>query len=156
MRRAPAGLTDFWTGDRSANDFVGTKHGTLVNGANFTDNGKVGPAFNFDGADDYVGIPSINIGTAFTLELWIYPTSGSGYTNLVANDYTSGNFGSLYFLNNHVEYWQAGTLKAATPTGSAPLNAWTHVALVYNGNIAQLYINGAASGCAERQSRGKF
>ena len=142
----PAGLTDFWTGDRSANDFVGTKHGTLVNGANFTDDGKVGPTFNFDGADDYVGIPSINIGAAFTLELWIYPTNGGGYANLVANDYTSGNFGSLYFLNNHVEYWQAGTLKAATPTGSASLNAWTHVALVYNGSIVQLYINGVASG----------
>lgn len=48
----PAGLTDFWTGDRSANDFTGTKHATLVNGAGFADEGKVGPAFNFDGADE--------------------------------------------------------------------------------------------------------
>ena len=54
----------------------------------------------------------------------------------------------VYFLNNHVEYWQGGTIRAMTPAASVPLNAWTHVALTYDGSVAQLYLNGVASGAA--------
>ena len=142
----PAGLSDFWTGDRSSNDFIGANHGTLANGATFTDSGKVGPAFSLDGTDDFVSIPSINIGSNFTVELWIYPTRSASYEELVSNNYTSGNFGSLYFLSNHIEYWQGNTFRSITPVNSVPLNAWTHLALVYDGNRVQLYLNGVASG----------
>jgi hypothetical protein len=143
----PAGLVDFWPGDRSANDFIGANHGTLTNGATFLDSGKVGPAFTFDGTDDYVAIPSINSGPNFTVEFWFYPTRTAGNEELLGNNISSGNFGVLYFVNNHIEYWQGGGPKASTPN-SIPLSVWTHVALVYDANTqrAQLYLNGAASG----------
>lgn len=139
---------DFWPGDRSANDFVGANHGVLTNGAAFTDSAKVGPAFIFDGADDYVATPSINIGSNFTVEFWINPATAAGYEELIGNNASSANFGVLYFVNDHVEYWQSGGLKSFTPGNSVPLNTWTHVALVYDGGVqrVQLYLNGAASG----------
>jgi hypothetical protein len=147
---APAGLVDFWPGDRSANDFVGANHGTLTNGATYTDSGKVGAAFIFDGADDFVDITStINLGSTFSVELWIYPTSSGSLQHLVATNPSGGtNYGSLYFSTDHIEYRQGGAQRAVTPATSVPLNAWTHVALTYNGSVAQLYLNGTASGSA--------
>lgn len=142
-----AGLSNFWTGDNSANDFVGTNHGTLQNGAGYTLNARVGEAFNLDGVDDFVNVASpISLGSTFTVELWIYPTMAGGYRHIVSNGYTSANFGALYFVNDRLEYWQGGTTRATTPATSVPLNQWTHIALVYDGSIAQLYLNGAASG----------
>ena len=60
----PPGLVSFWPGDDTANDFQGTNHGTLENGAAFGA-GQVGRAFSFDGVDDSVLVPSINIGSSF-------------------------------------------------------------------------------------------
>src|SRR2546425_165073 len=143
----PAGLVSFWPGDGTANDFQSTNHATLENGATFG-GGQVGPAFSFDGTDDSALTPTINIGTTFSIELWILPTRGGAFQHLVSNDFTSTNYGALYFVSNHVEYWQGATLRARTPTGSVPLNAWTHVALTYNpvSGVAQLYLNGVTSG----------
>jgi len=142
----PAGLVSFWPGDASANDFQGTNHGTLVNGATFAA-GRVGPAFSFDGTDDFVNVSStINLGSSFSIEFWMFPTRAAGFEHLVSNGFASSNYGALYFLNDHLEYWQNGGLRAATPGASVSLNAWAHVALVYNGNMAQLYLNGSPSG----------
>ena len=138
----PAGLVNFWPGDRSANDFIGANHGVLTNGAAFTDSAKVGPAFIFDGVDDYVATPSMNIGSNFTVELWINPTTAAGYEELIGNNASSANFGVLYFVNDRVEYWQSGGIKAFTPGNSVPLNTWTHVALVYDGTTMRHYVDG--------------
>src|SRR6266550_1970074 len=139
----PPGLVSFWPGDDTANDFQGTNHGTLENGATFA-TGQVGRAFTFDGVDDSVLFPSINIGSSFTVELWIFPRRAVGYEYLVANGYTQTNFGALYFVSDHLEYWQ-GNLPGAhinSASGSIPLNVWSHVAVTYDAHFARLYING--------------
>ena len=133
----------FWPGDDTANDFQGTNHGTLENGAAFGA-GQVGRAFSFDGVDDSVLVPSINIGSSFTVELWIFPRRASCFQYLVANGYNQTNFGALYFVNNQLQYWQ-GNLPGGhidSAPGSIALNAWAHVAVTYDGHFARLYING--------------
>ena len=121
-------------------------HATLENGAAFAV-GNTGQAFGLDGINDSVLTPTINLGSAYSIELWVYPTSGTAFQNLVANNYTASNpttFGTLYFNNNHLEYWQNGGQRAVSPT-NIPLNAWTHVALTYNGSLTRLYVNGVLS-----------
>src|SRR5438477_822892 len=70
---APSGLVSFWPGDNTANDFQGSNNGALEGSATFGP-GFIGRAFSFDGVGD-VAIPSINVGSAFTVELWIFPTN---------------------------------------------------------------------------------
>ena len=53
----PSGAVSWWSGDGHPFDLIGTNNGTMTNGATYSD-GMVGKAFSFDGADDYVNLPT--------------------------------------------------------------------------------------------------
>jgi len=84
---SPPGLIGWWAGDGNARDIQGAglpclksyhapSNGILMNGTKFAW-GFVGPAFSFDGIDDYVNVPDTptlhRITTAVTVEAWINP-----------------------------------------------------------------------------------
>jgi hypothetical protein len=137
----PAGIVSWWRGENDAQDSVGANHGTVANGTTFA-GGRVGTAFSFDGVDDLITTPAINVASKFTVEFWLYPTRSAGYEHLVSNSGGSTNYGDLYFRDNHIEYWQGGVLRAATPTGGVPLLSWSHIALTYGQGLALIYVNG--------------
>ena len=64
----------WWRGEGDANDSWDDNDGVLMNGATFS-TGRVGQAFQLDGLDDWVMIPSapnLNFGTEdFTVCLWV-------------------------------------------------------------------------------------
>ena len=137
----PAGLVSWWRGQNDAQDSISANHGTLMNGATFG-TGKIGTAFSFDGGDDQITIPSINAGSKFTVEFWLFPKRSAGYEHLVSNSGGSANYGDLYFRDNHIEYWQGGVLRASSPVSSVPLLTWSHIALTYDGGVNLIYVNG--------------
>ncbi len=138
----PAGLVHWWPGDANPTDIVGTSNGTFQNGNGYSSVGKVAAAFGFDGANNYVSIPTINLGTSFTLEFWMYPTRSGVREHLVSNSASSSNYGALSFLTDHLEYQQGGNPRQSTPSGSISRNTWSHIALTYDGSVSQLYVNG--------------
>jgi Tol biopolymer transport system component len=140
----PAGMQAWLTGDGDTLDAYGGSDGTPQNGVTFAP-GKVKQAFSFDGADDRVLLPTITLGTQYTVEAWVYPTRHAGYQHIISNDYRSPNFGALYLQNDRLNYWQGGTSRV-TSSSAIPVNTWTHVALVYDGNLTRLYANGALVG----------
>jgi len=113
----------------------------------------------FDGTGDYLEISPNNgdldfTNNSYTIETWLYPIASGG-----------NNFNIFY--NKGVDfqcYWKSNTNKIEvyadsngtsnydilntlnTPTGSVVSGQWTHVAIVRNGNIFQIYLNGIASG----------
>jgi hypothetical protein len=110
-------------------------------------------ALVFNGSNQYVSIPnqaSLALSANFTIEGWIYPTG-------VGSDATQGGI----IINKENSYEIArfadGTLQyALSSTGSggwawvntglvAPLNTWTHIALVKSGTGVTLYFNGTAA-----------
>jgi hypothetical protein len=69
----PNDLVSWWTGDNTANDAVGTNHGTLKNSASYQV-GKVSDAFRFNGTTAYVEVPdnnSLDVPNAFTVNAWV-------------------------------------------------------------------------------------
>lgn len=107
-------------------------------------------SLNGDGVNQFISVPgSTNLSpTPLTFEAWVYPTStscatilsrGDGYGNStyifqVGSD--GGNCGVM-----KVDFWGAGAWDSSAST--IPLNAWTHVAVTYDGTYKQFYINGA-------------
>ena len=131
-------------------DFAGLNHG-FIHGANWTDNGSIGGAFNFDGVDDYISLKSdfsSSVAETFTLMFWFKTnntdeqqslvdfgrdTYGSGWRTFVSSDL-------LYFtLNNNTDD-DLHELILTTPFTET--NIWKHVTIIYNTSGSYLYING--------------
>lgn len=137
----PSGLVSWWKGEDNAKDSKGTNHGTLSSGTSFV-TGKVGKAFKFNANDgnDYVDIPTMNIGNSWSIALWVNPTAGTSWHHLVSNTRSSTDYGNLYFVANGISYVQNRV--TSTPSGSVPFNSWTHVTVTFDGSDLKTYING--------------
>ena len=111
--------------------------------------GTVGGSGYFDGTGDYLSIPTatplVLSGSVWTMECWVYPTfalSTSPYQVVICKRvgasaasydfYFNLNSGYLSFYNG------TGYNSSALPT----INAWNHIAAVYDGTNINLYMNG--------------
>lgn len=131
-------------GNATATDVSGYDNHCTVYGAVIT-KGVIGNALYFDG-DDYVDCyqpESLSItGDEMTLSAWMKLQSwpGTTYAPVVGKDWH-------YIIRIHGPN-QDFSARFNTTDGSALfispviLNTWYHVALTYNGSIAQFYVNG--------------
>src|SRR5206468_3437394 len=121
---------------------------TLVNGPLWTA-GKVGNALYFDGIDDNLTVPdsnSLDLSSSFTLSAWVNPVSTfTDFRSILVKNYK-------YYLYASV----AGYCGDGSPLGGfsevtnqtvcqpspLPANAWTYLALSYNGSTLTLYRDG--------------
>src|SRR5205814_6680636 len=90
--RPPSGLIGWWPGEGNAADAVDGNHGSLQNGATFA-TGKVGQAFTFDGANEYVSFGNTAgnfVTNDFSIEFGLNTTSTRLYS-VLAKWPSSGN-----------------------------------------------------------------
>ncbi|MCW0484069.1 LamG domain-containing protein [Gaoshiqia sediminis] len=148
--------------DSSGNGHDGTNYG-----ADRGITGKVGNAFQFDGANgDYVDIPSdaaFNITAALTMAAWVYPT-GAGFQIVAGIPYSTSGHSSPYFsfslqLATHDASNVYARIFASTPAGMktspkttgvyVPLNQWSLIIATFEGDAVRAYVNdGAAASTA--------
>ncbi len=152
------GLVARWSAEGSANDSVGGNDGTLVGGVDFTP-GRTGKAFNFNGKDSYVTVPSspaVKMTGPFSIEGWVKYTRTSGI----------GDDNALVLIAKGVDAyrtidWALGISRTQKLRCHAQLGiswyildcattlnfgVWHHVAMVYDGSYLQGYVNGALDG----------
>ena len=151
----PPGMVGWWPGDGDATDLVGVDNGLLLNGATFT-TGEVLEAFSFDGVNSTVTMPATALHNAFsalTIDAWVYPlsnaadTSGNYGRTIVSN--TDNDGFALRIRNGFVQAdlrLSSGDVLSTFSQTLLPLNAWSHVALTYDGTQVTAYINGQAIG----------
>ena len=108
-------------------------------------------AITFDGSSQYVTVPyqpGLDLNSNLTLEAWLYPTgAGSDPTEggIIVNKENS--YELARFANGTIQFAfsanGAGTDWSWTNTGIvAPLNTWSHIALVKSGSTVTVYLNG--------------
>jgi uncharacterized repeat protein (TIGR01451 family) len=164
---APAGMVSWWPGDDNANDIADGNNGTLQGGATFAP-GKVGQAFSFDGDTSHVSIgnpANLKLSSAITIDAWVNPNSLPPLSELdaivtkwaqVGTDTQDSDSYGLWLINDNgtIRLHSAIHTTVATTNsngnepnlqgGVIPLNAFTHVAMTYDGGTGQyvIYVNG--------------
>ncbi len=95
-------------------------------------------ALNFDGIDDWVQIGgTIPAGNTFTFSTWFYPTNG--------------NNGKIISSSSLEICVCSGAIEVYTPIGNSfgafglAMNTWHHIAVTFNGSLANVYIDGQVS-----------
>jgi hypothetical protein len=137
----PNGLMALYKGEENAKDEVNDVGftGTVVGDVNYAI-GKNGQAFQFRGSASYVEIPKRNLGSAFTVEFWLYPTRAINQ-GLIQMSGGTGNFGFIYYQSDQrVRYDIPGAYTAQTEP--LALNQWVHIAISYDGSRVRMYANG--------------
>ena len=144
----PSGAVAWWQAEGNAINTVGTNTISLGSGASYSP-GKVGQAFNFNGASGaYITVqssPSLNLTQDVTIEGWIKPTNNTA--RIVNKEYAGGTdyglridgVGALAFTIPGITYWST---VSGDPSKFVPLNTFSHVAAVYDGATMVMYING--------------
>ncbi|MHC1766691.1 MAG: immunoglobulin domain-containing protein [Verrucomicrobiia bacterium] len=154
FRPLPTGLVAWWPGDGDARDIIGTNHGTLMNGATFTE-GIVGQAFRFDGVDDQFRAPTLGLPVGAsdrTLEAWFLMDeiidSQMVWVNSVWIGYGSvGDYGRVWCIgvvgDSPRAFWSqwGGSIEG----GFVEVGRWHHIASTSQGGFATLYLDGVAT-----------
>jgi len=89
-----------------------------------------------------------------TVEAWVYTRSfnGGGIFQLGRSGTNNEDF-ALRTLPNEMNRWRANFWGGADVNFTAPVpthNAWTHMALAYDGSMVRLYVNGQLAASASR------
>ncbi len=156
-----AAPTDQWvhlkfdeTNGTTASDSSGHGElGTLVNGASWTSNGKIGGAVSLNGSSQYVALPNgvVSSLTDTTLSAWVYLNATSAWIRLFDIGTSTNNFMFLTLHNgSNVPQFSidpsGGTSQSIYGTSAFPTGVWTHVAVTLTGSVGTLYINGVQVG----------
>jgi hypothetical protein len=143
-----AGEVKDWSGNNLHGYAAGTGTTATTTAAN---NG--GPAFCRSGlfasaSSQFVEIPStglLNITDRLTITAWVRPYNwpGAGLMTIASKD---SNYEFHITTTGQVNWWwTAGANAITTGAGVVPVNAWTHVAIVYTRGAQEVFINGVLS-----------
>jgi hypothetical protein len=155
----PTGLVGAWAFDEAsgttATDASGRGNTGTISGATRT-TGHAGGGLSFNGTNAWVTVAdssSLDLTSAMTLEAWVRPAAlGTTWRTVVLKEQTGQLAYGLY----------AGTDTASRPSANVftdtdhgllgpsalALNAWSHLAMTWDGTTLRLYVNGAQASTA--------
>jgi hypothetical protein len=146
----PSGMVSWWPGDGSADDIIGDNPGEAQPTVTFPD-GVVGPAFGFDGVGAFVHVPdsdSLDITNAISIDAWIKPltegnSDGTTFVMLKGDNTvrTTQSYG-LVWAGQSIFFRLGSTDDIDQLSADIPLDIFTHVAGVYDGETISVYTNG--------------
>jgi len=150
------------TYDNSGNAVVVSPVNTITSSLRSPNNGQYYSNY-FNGSTDYLTVPQTfslpTTTTAFTVEAWVYINAYTGlaisstnwasggaipfFFGLVNTSASGSDVGGKPSLNYYDgSSWATGVISSVT----IPLGTWAHVAGVFDGATAKIYVNGTQTG----------
>ena len=155
----PSGLVSWWAGEGNAVDSIGNNSGVIQGGVTFS-SGEAGEAFNLSGNNQYIRIPNSSVLTptdSFSIDAWIYPTVDGALiifskwgdmddyaSQRSYNFQTDTNRRLTFGISDDAHQNDSSFHTFSTPPNAIELNAWNHVAAVYDRSTGTrtIYVNG--------------
>lgn len=106
----------------------------------------------FNGTSAHATVPNetaYNLGTTYTIDMWVYPTDLSVTRTLISKLGPDPNYLGWYAqinTNGTVKITPHDNTGDITTTGTVSINEWSHVAFVCTAGTLNIYINGVSSG----------
>jgi len=151
-----AGLVGHWKFDEgagaTARDSSGKGNDGTIHGAGWGD-GKYGQALHFNGADNYVEVPtsdSLEMDDKVTVSAWInWTDAGDGWLGILANGQQNGPWENYGLFINRTRRFVYFTLSLdgdqvvqQTPDNVVEPDEWVHVGATWDGSVARIYVDG--------------
>ena len=142
-----SGVMNLW-----ANDPISTPGGAATGPRA---EGKIGKAVALSGSGEWVTLPNNVTGTLngnWSVSTWVNPQANTTWSRIF--DFGTGTTRYMFLtvsagsaLRFAISTGGGGAAEQViNGTGTLPLNQWSHVAIVVNGNVGTLYVNGTAVG----------
>ncbi|WP_229112569.1 LamG domain-containing protein [Halapricum desulfuricans] len=149
------GLIGYWpldsVEDGTAEDIVGGNDGTVQNDVAATV-GQVGDAASFDGHDDYVEIPPIQVSGSLTVAAWVKRKSNGRWQAATSQGNNSADTRNWWLggrKNKDQVHWsifdQSNNERVDSSPGSLQQDTFTHIVGTYDASSGEqkIYINGS-------------
>ena len=129
----------------SGSGFTITRNGNTTQGT-FSPFSQTGWGNYFNGSS-YLTSSHPALNATFTIEAWIYRTSGSALQSIIFLN-AGGNSGVIVYIDasNYLTVTDGSTGQSAFSNLTVPINSWTHIAVVRSGGTTTGYVNGTVAG----------
>ena len=151
---ASAELVGHWKLDGNLDDSAGSANGTFTGGTPSYGAGMVNQGLVFDGADDYLELPSPTNPTTYTIAAWVKPANTDA-ANIIARTSSSGpttHWSHQLRISSSgafEHYTWDGSARIVTGTTAIEADAWYFVvSIATNDGDVRLYMNGQEEGAA--------
>lgn len=130
--------------DSTSNGNDGTSVGSMTSDDQVR--GKVDGSLNFDGSDDYVEAPNLNLTSELTLAAWVSTGSVVDWQCILERGDASSIGWHFYVNQGNRLYTNLGGEAFYSESGTLTSNRWHYVVAAWNGTEAVHYVDGEPVG----------